>query len=1555
MKHLLTILASVFSFHLFAAPMATTEWVKNYIAQALKQNSPSIGDELGEKQKCESIDALYTSNVKGEDGAEYELSVRLSSGNTLQLVVISSNVAGVDSGTIYSYKPSLGVFESSENSLLSVIRVETFEASTVTTNLSGLASASSKPITHYTATDALGREYKMGTIGARDCLVSDAGGKIAFVVSTAQGETRRQSAVRALSLIPSAFANEWDEVNSLGGVAHYCGNLYIGTITIRRKGRDETHTINIGYSFDSGVGSGTVAEAVIDAFDKWYASPKSGIYSSAKAALAARAKSYLSWNLPPEKNEINADNDKINLRYSDIYESEAFKNTFAAACSWIEAEYVRIFKTLHNRLKEHSCPSLKPGEKIWKMEWGCKCRHTYPSLTDGEDVKCDMADVEQHDWQTYRLENGQLALAEDGAGCTICSRCFEHREDHGAVHVEVDDNAPYCGCCCGYYYEKKESDSPEGAEGDEIELPVGGIYGGAEIIEQIPVKGKEDVSVECTDENGNDVTLDVTVETLRYIVLTGTVDSIAIPWQHVQKTTKGANGKLIKVTASANNLMEEKSARKMHIKPQHPMRCTCRCGVEHWFKASPCPEICRGCNIHRDAFKSIESASDAQIWADHGGSEHWTGDVREFHSLFDDGYWADETYFIMGDDGEKKEYRWSNSIGGYDESGNVLIPSPYADWFEGITTNGLSACGCACKRFFSDALGQHGADEKSISGEVVGKGYHGSFHCYGSKRVSEIKCPFTKWYYEQTNPDFLLPSCTCLNHDWEVANDPKSLGVDTPFGWCGKAYGSVQKDKVQTVSLACDRVCMWCYPASHNGGNIEDTQMSHTLHTGIALAPSALKGDIADYYAAYLDMLGGKIECGCICQAFKESTCLAEDGSIPAGDYHFPVAWSSVWDEDYHYSDMDKSCICACGKMHIAVTPTSWAKYRPLEKPLWNWSRCASTRGANGVCQTCGYYNESGLIENLSRAEPKDHVFTHGCRCDCADGSGKVFTPKSGGYKGAVRGWSAEQDKDNYPNNTRSESPGFRYKDDEHFKDYHRGNDGHLCSCRTAAGHHLYHKHDEGEKCPDSCKHPVGGHHCDHVPTYYVYNAANKGYAEKYGEHYRSPDADYCGCDCGEKIHTLDTQGKEIRWCVIPDSDCYCFGRYAPTSPYIHSEHRLCEHKNVTPTGNVITNEADCGVCLAPYPTTAHEFVCMNGHIIMGREQGTCQKEHPEKQQCRCGCCDDSSACDCPYCLGYQAADKCTCQERESGLSDGKLKFTSPLLTVEDVSEMLEQIDLNEVFDIDGDDPVYEIAEMTFYDNFNNVKNLTTIKFNYCTNVGRSAFAFSFYNCPNLRAVEFSRLEKAGYGSFYDAFRGAKDLNFVFPSLRTAEESSFSCIQSLQSFSAPLLETVSGDMLSSCSKLESVYLPAAKIIADDAFSYCSKLSTVSIPNATTIGKRVFYEAFNLKKLHLPKATSLSTFSPVDLDELHLDALTNVDTLIMGLGFMDGQVAKKVYVPSLSGRDLYNYFIARSDLAVLLDQIRSGVGSLSRTTFYCKDGDFEVLRDVPLTDGTVTAE
>ena len=1453
----LTILASLFTLSLFAAPMATTEWVKNYIAQALKQNSSSIGEELSAEQKCESINALYTSNVRGADGAEYELSVRLTSGNTLQLIVISSNVAGVDSGTIYSYKPSLGVFESSENTLLSVIRVNTFEASTVTTNLSGLVSVSSKPITHYTATDALGREYKSCILGAHDYLVSTAGGKIAFVVSTAQEAPSAQAQVRAFSLIPSAYADEWDEVNALGGIAHYCGNLYIGTITIRRKGRDETHTINIGYSFNSGVGAGSVAEAVIDAFDKWYASPKSGIYSSAKAALAARAKSYLSWGMPAEKTEINADNDKINLRYSDIYESEAFKNTFAAACSWIEAEYVRIFKLLHDKLKEHICPSLKPGEKMWKMEWGCKCRHTYPSLTNGEEVKCDMAEIEQHDWQAYRLESGQLVLAKDGIGCTICARCFEHREDHGAEHVDVPENADYCGCYCGHYYEKKESETPEGNEGDEIALPVGGIYGGAEIIEQVPVKDKEDVIVECTDADGNDITLDVTVETQRYIALTCTVDSVIIPWEHVHKVVQGANGKLIKVTTSAQKLMDSVNGRKMHVKPQHPMRCTCRCGVEHWFKRSPCAEICRGCNIHRDAFEE-ESSDGAQIWGNHPRSEHWTADVREFHWAFDEGYWDDEPYFITSADGEITEYRWSNAIGGYDENGNVLIKSPYADWYSGITTNGLKACGCACKRFFTDANGNHGADEKSTSGEVLGKGYHGSFHCYGPKRVSEIKCPFTRWYYEQTDPEALLPSCTCLNHDWEEENDRESLGVERVYQWLGKAYGSINKNKTQTTSLACDRVCMWCWPKAHNGGDIEDTQMSHTLHDGIALAPSSLKGEVADYYAAYLEMVGGSVECGCICQAFKESTCLKEDGSIPAGDFHFPVSWSNVWDEDYHYSDMEEKCLCSCGKMHIAVTPTSWKKYRSSEKPPWDWTRCASTRGANGVCQICGFYNESGLLENLSRAEPKDHVFSHGCRCDCADGSGKVFTPKIGGYKGAVRGWSAAQDRDNYPNNTRSESPGFKYKDDEHFDEYHRGNDGHFCACLSDVGHHLYHKHDEGESCLDCCKHSVGGHRCNHVPTYYVYIDANKSYAEKQGEHYRSTDADYCGCDCGEKIHTVDAQGTQIPWCVVPDSDCYCFGRYSPTSPYTHSEHRLCDHKNVTPTGNVITNEDDCPVCLSPYPVAANEFICQNGHIILGRFNGDCPNQHPEKPKCNyCVCCDDRDGCDCPFCLGYEAADKCTCSTNKSGLKNGTLKFTSPLLTATDVSEMLEQIDLNEVFNLDGDDPVYEIAAETFMFKCHNMPNLTTIKFNYCTNVGDCAFMRAFEGCQNLRTVEFKRLISVGRSGFESC---NMDTDLTFPNLRSIGSHAFT-LANIKSFTAPHLEYVEREAFHG-SSLIAFSSGGAREVRDHAFENCHKLQNMDISGVEDLQSAdfAFLGCKNLKELRLPSMDNIDLFA-----------------------------------------------------------------------------------------------
>ena len=641
MKHLCTILASVFTFHLFAAPMATVDWVKEYVLRTIGNTTSPSEPQESVKSQPQAFAKTYSSDVRGEDGATYTLSLNLESAKSLALIVTDSTVEGVSKGSVYPYNAQLNSFDL-PGAPISVIKERTVYVANVTTNLSGVTLITSNAVTRLSATHDDGTEYWNTTWYGRDYLVSAKGfngPKIGYVISTQELGVRSQGAGVStnsfvLSPILCAYADDYADINAQGGSMHYCGNLYFGKIVITRKGREEECVINMSFQFNSGVGSGTVAEYTAQAFEDWYAAPKDGIYAERKKALAAMAGNFAAWDFPDGKTEINDDNANVNLRYSNLYTSDAFIRAFDDAEAWIKDEYVRIFMTMYQKLKSHSCPALKSGEKYWKLEWGCKCRHTYPNLFSGEEVKCDFAETEQHNFQAYVLEGDNLVLSEDGVGCILCARCMEHREDHGAAHVEVPENADYCGCYCGYYYEKKELEESTEEEGTEVELPGGGIYGGADVIEEIPIEQEEKVEIECTDRDGESVVMDVVVSTIKYVSVTANVNSVIIPWRHVSKTVIGATGKRIKVTTSANSLMKGKIGRVMHHKPQHPLECTCKCGVEHFFKASPCPEICRGCNMARDCFWDTDSG---EVWAGHTNGSNLNINVRGYHTSMKEG------------------------------------------------------------------------------------------------------------------------------------------------------------------------------------------------------------------------------------------------------------------------------------------------------------------------------------------------------------------------------------------------------------------------------------------------------------------------------------------------------------------------------------------------------------------------------------------------------------------------------------------------------------------------------------------------------------------------------------------------------------------------------------------------------------------------------------------------------------------------------------------------------------------------------------------------------
>ena len=188
---------------------------------------------------------------------------------------------------------------------------------------------------------------------------------------------------------------------------------------------------------------------------------------------------------------------------------------------------------------------------------------------------------------------------------------------------------------------------------------------------------------------------------------------------------------------------------------------------------------------------------------------------------------------------------------------------------------------------------------------------------------------------------------------------------------------------------------------------------------------------------------------------------------------------------------------------------------------------------------------------------------------------------------------------------------------------------------------------------------------------------------------------------------------------------------------------------------------------------------------------------------------------------------------------------------------MLEQIDLNEVFNLDGDDPVYEIAADTFSWKCRNMTNLTTIKFNYVTNIGVCAFSYAFQGCPNLRTVEFKRLEYVAEAGFEGC---NMDTDLTFPNLRTFGNRAFA-VANIKSFTAPRLEYVVSEAFNG-SSLIAFSSGGAREVRLQAFFNCHKLQNMHIPGVEDLQSA--YAAFsgckNLKELRLPSMDNIDLFA-----------------------------------------------------------------------------------------------
>lgn len=1475
MKTLCMLVAASLSFaSIGASPSATVDWVKTYISGLLAGNEPAKQPDA----MPEVIQKTFSSSMRGDDGHEYEVSITLATADKVALIVTDSTVAGVSNGTVYAWNAAFSQFETIHSSFMPVIVAESYNTVDVTTNLFGSVNLTTNAVVRYRASTASGDYWSTLRYGLNYLISSAgfAGQTIRFSVShisDAMYAVANPPVLAGKSFLPfAAFA----ETTSLGGsgAEHVNGAIIVNKITIKRKGKEEEIDFaGESVSFNSGVGTGSVGEYTEKSFADWYNDPQSGIYQSRKNDLANLVNDYANgWGLPDGSEKIDLGDDQMAIRYQNLYDSGAWMSAMTEARDWLNNEYTRIFGLLHAQLKIHVCPGLKADETIWTPEMNCKCRHSWPDLMTGEDVKCEMHDISQHNWQIYKLVGKSLSLSTDGVGCTLCARCLQSSEDEGAIHVTVPDEWDWCGCYCGKYYEKKAEEEEDEAgdeeyvppynppslppydqeeeeeetppaedtpDTEEPEVDCGGDDAVIEDVDQIvdvPVVEQEDGTLVNPDESTTEITQDKIV----LLPYTNNVPVSALrPFWHVTKAVKDAFGRSIKVITSKGGLMDSPSAADKHSKPQHPLKCTCKCGREHWFKKSPCPHICRGCGYADDAFFAGQ--------VDHTERNH---NLRGNHTTMAEGCWTELETYIRRDPetGKKETVEWTN------KDGSAFVRSPYADWYYATTTGGVKACGCACKRFWTDDNGSHGRPGRDLAGNKVDSGHHGSFHIYSFRPASEIACPFSHWYYCEHlgKSDEMLPSCSCNNHEWEIANPhTKFVGDYSDIFWKGD-----KKWSDDVGSLACKDTCRWHWPSNHyhSAG-----ALTYHTHTGIQLRNKLLSNEIINAHDIWLAAIGGAV-CGCACQIVNKETCLSDDGTASETTL-FDVRWSDL-KSHFHAYDLRENCKCLCEMMHFCVTPESMEEYYP-DIPAKTLSKCSAEMG---VCDLCGYYNKSGLIKNLERAAPDEHVYRGGvCGCDCGtDGTDPIFEPKAG-YSGPVRGWTAAQDGDRYPNNTREGSPGDQYKTGDKFETYHgSAKRGCLCSCADEVGHHLYHNHVPGETCTSVCKGtPISGVDsiCEHAPQYYELTKDSGGYTDLMGAHTRSADADYCGCDCGHKITRIHQKdGLPEPWHVAPDGECYCYGRYAEGSPHDHGDAALVEHLNLAATGNIVTNTLTCSQCGVNYETYAREFKCDNDHVVTGKSWGDPPCGHFFTCPRGCTCCDlKVKACTCPWCnMVIGAVDFCTC----NGVgTDGRiLKISFEYITSENLKEIIKLVYPTTTHTIDGDDPVLGIDPYSLTNAFNNMTALTTVKFNYVTELCEGALKTAFIGCKNLERVEFNRLFGIDYYGFSSAFDSDKKIVLDFPELVSIFPGAFKGSETdqrgLTGVNFPKCTWLGRYCFFSCKSLEYANLPMCEDIGHNAFENCKALRSINIPNVTVIDEYAFYNCSSLESISMPKCEYL---------------------------------------------------------------------------------------------------
>lgn len=1368
-----------------ASPAATLDWVKAYVAQQLANYS---GGGSSSTNTARSFHRTFTSDITISNEV-YELAITLDSTTNLALVVISSDVPGVTNGTIYAWNSALGSFNTVISDGMPVVSVRAYHDVTISTNIFNEMRFTTNTFYTFSA-NVNGTNYWSTTYYGKRYLVSDRGfnkGRIEFSTTYATDDQIRIArgasypVSRAFSMFLSAYADTSEDSEIM---THNNGTITVTSVAITKKGKTKIEYLaqDEKFLFDSGIGDGSVGAVASAAFNNWLSTPVDSNYTEPRNDLKDRCQDYSNWGVPDNPNGKFITESGTAVLVGQITSSEAWKDAIDAAKAWIVSEYENVFRKMWETLKNHYCPSLGPDNKYWTPELNCKCQHRYHAFPEsgGEWEYCEHNDECQHLWKRMAVVNGVLMILDDNSvGCIRCARCGQCREDEGAYHETVPDTYDYCGCYCMYYYQKKAEEeepepepppppdippeippiiwdepdvepevapTPEEQESQEECEPEDYPITDVEVIEDTPRPEEEkEETVTTHDQEGEEVEIVVpkkcesafqtVTNQYEYSERKKFFGEFFVIWR------KDFSGKWQKMIVSQRSA-EQDAERKYHPRPEEPYRCTCNCGCTHWFKPSPCPDVCRGCQFVKEAFTETPGALK-------DGRKKWKAWIRGYHCKMEDGYWDDETYY----DRDGVQHTWSN------KDGDIFYPSKWSNWYYGTQTGGCHVCGCACGRFYSTPDGAGGKPGRNADGEKVDDGHHGSFHIYGLRDVTEIACPFTRYYYiEHVGGITKLKSCSCNNHDWEAAT---KYGYDEVSGDSYMFYVWVGRLNDQTPSLACPEVCMWCWPSNHYAGGV---QLNAKRHTGIGKIDSVVTGDVATAYANwYSSELGDGLVCGCICQALNESTCSdSEDDPDRPKPFEFEDAWKDIVNSNYHVYDFEESCLCQCSSaIHLALTEERFRELfpDPDSRPNVQFTDCS--RGGDeeegSVCAVCGFYDKDGRTNDLVRAEIAKHAIASGhCACHCSlqdrESDGKhLFADtnknrnRDKAYNGSkLRGWSAEQDGFNYPNNTHEGTTGYTsdLEDLDLFHKSAKGYGGYPCCCRCAeknANTVLYHEIRPGDACTDCCKAKNANAICGHKENYYV---KKDGYwQDDPGQHCRTnSEAAYCGCDCGYDPTVGGILGYLAGHCG-EDGECFCYGHYSTSTYHDHGDPVLLEHVNprVNDDNPGEAYETPCSVCGRGIVHSIENWICDNGH------EWTVVNEDLHNHPNVCEICGHTK----------DYADECDCYCHIGGIGDsGVFNICDPILTASGLQRALGGVTLNDIFGVDGDEPVYSIADNALTNAFRNLPKLEFVHFNFCTNIGSRALAGTFSGCTALKDVSFKALGEISYGSLSNTFTG---------------------------------------------------------------------------------------------------------------------------------------------------------------------------------------------------------